>query len=398
MGKIARIFANTFLLSTLLFGFARQAKGQAGTEFRNVRVEHRFGEEVRFSAQINTSVPIKEVLLLFRDINEENTRVISLSADEAGRVSYRYDAHENLLRPFSKIAYWFQVTLTDGTGQSSEKYFFVYEDNRFNWQTREENNLRVHWSEGNEAFGSAALDAARNGVTNIRSFFPVDATKPIDVYIYASHADLQSALFMGGEDWVAGHANPELGVAFVSISPGEQEQIFMQQQIPHELAHVLLYRYVGQNYNRLPTWLLEGIASLAELYPNPDYQLALERAMEKDALIPLKELCAPFPRDASQAFLAYAESASFTRYLQQNYGSSGLNDLISAYADGLSCAAGTGRAYGKSLDYLDANWQETVLGADLLGSAFRALVPYLFVLVLFLAAPLISGISALKKE
>ena len=398
MGKTLRSFTNLLLLTALLFGFTRQVQAQEGIEFSDARVEYQFGEEIHFSAQIKADNPIKEILLVFRDVNEENTRVISLTADEAGRVSYRYDAHENLLRPFAKIFFWFQVTLEDGTKQTSEKYFFIYSDNRFEWQTREENNIRVHWSEGDEAFGLAALDAARNGLVNIQSLFPVDTSQPIDIYIYNSPTDLQNALFMGGESWVAGHASPALGIVFAAIPPSPQQQISMQRHIPHELAHILLYRQIGENYNRLPTWLLEGTASISELYPNPDYQLALEHALENDALIPISALCPPFPRDASQTFLAYAESTSFTRYLYTNYGSSGLDDLISAYADGLSCEAGTQRVFGKSLDYLDANWQESVLGANLLGVAFHSLAPYLFLLALFLAAPLFSGILSLKKK
>lgn len=401
MGKKIRTLAtlvNLLLLTTLLFGFTRQVEAQEGIEVTNIRVGYDFGEEVRFSAQIESANPIKEILLIFRDVNEENTRVISLEADDEGRVSYIYDARENLLRPFAKISLWFQVTLETGESQTSKKYSFVYTDNRFEWETREGDNLRVHWSEGDEAFGLAALDAARNGLAKIQSLFPADTSQPIDIYIYASPADLQNALFMGGETWVAGHASPALGIVLVSIAPSSQQNILMQQQIPHELAHVLLYRYVGENYNRLPTWLQEGNSLISELYPNPDYQLALDRAVENNALIPIADLCQPFPRDASQAFLAYAEAASFTRYLHTNYGTKGLDDLITAYADGLSCEAGAMRVFGKSLGYLDSNWQESVLGANLLGVAWREVLPYLLILALLLATPLATGISALRRK
>ena len=53
-------------------------------------------------------------------------------------------------------------------------------------------------------------------------------------------------------------------VVFLSIAPGSRHKVLMQKQIPHELAHVLLYRYVGENYNRLPLWLLEGSSSIAD--------------------------------------------------------------------------------------------------------------------------------------
>ncbi len=397
MGKIMCTFAAIIFGAALLLGSTWQAQAQSGIEVNNVRVDYDFGEEVRFSAEVAAPGPIKEALLLFRDVNEENTRVVSL-AEEDGRFFYAYDASTNLLRPFAKISLFFQVTLENGESFTSKSYSFIYRDNRFTWQTREAGNIRVHWSEGDDVFGQAALDTAHTGLEKIQSFFPVDENEPLDIYIYGSPSDLQDTLFMGGETWIAGHANPELGIVLVSIAPGSQQKILMQKDIPHELAHVLLYRQVGRNYDRLPTWLLEGIASLAELYPNPDYQLALERAVDGNTLIPISELCQPFSRDASLAFLSYAEAASFTRYLHTNYGTSGLDALIRAYADGLSCEAGAQRAFSKSLTYLDSNWQESVLGANIFGVAFRQIAPYLLLFAIILAAPLAQAISALRKE
>jgi len=401
VGKKTRtpaMLVNLLLLSALFFGFAEQVKAQESIEVTDVRVGHDFGEEIRFSARVEAPSPIKEVLLIFRDVNEENTRIIPLVPDDEGRVSYTYDASKNLLRPFAKISLWYQVTLENDESKTSKKYSIIYADNRFDWEMREDEMLRVYWNSGDETFGLAALDVARSGLKEIQTLFPTPLDEPIDIYIYASSVDLQNALFMGGETWIGGHASPALGIVFVAIAPGEQEQIFMQKKIPHELAHILLYRHIGENYNRLPTWLNEGLASIAEQYANPDHELALKRAVENKALIPIDELCVPFPREHSQASLAYAESESFTRYLQNNYGTSGLDDLITAYADGLSCEKGVEDALGRSLTYLDANWQESVLGANPFGVAWRALSPYVLLLALLLATPLITGIFALRKR
>lgn len=391
-GLVALLFGLAILL-----GVSQQVRAQSGVAVSSVKVGHNFGEEIRFSVQVDSSDPIKEVQLLFRDVNEENTRVLLMSEAD-GLFVYTYAADQNLLRPFAKLSLWVQVTLENGETFTSQKYSYVYSDNRFAWQTREDGNLRVHWSEGDESFGQAALDSTRNGLVNIQQLFPADDNQPIDIYIYASPSDLQNALFMGGQEWVAGHASPAQGIVFVSVAPGTQEKIIMQQQIPHELAHVLLYRYVGENYNRLPIWLLEGIASLAELYPNPDYQLALERAVERNTLMPISALCEPFSRDASQAFLSYAEAASFTRYLHTNYGSSKLDLLLRTYADGISCETGALQVYGQSLAYLDARWQESALGANLLGVALRATAPYLIILAIILAYPTIPLFSAKTRR
>ncbi len=397
MGKRTRTLIAVMLGIGLFFGSTWQAQAQSGIEVYNVRAGHDFGEEIRFSAEVSAPSPIQEVSLFFREADDENTRVISL-AEEDGRFSYVYDASTNLLRPFAKISLFFEVKLKNGESFTSKSYSFIYDDNRFDWQSREAENLYVHWIQGDEAFGQAALDTARKGLEEIQALFPVDLSEPLDIYIYASPSDLQDTLFMGGESWVAGHANPDLGIVLVTIAPGDQEKILMQKQIPHELVHVLLYRHVGENFNRLPTWLSEGIASLAELYPNPDYKLALERALENNTLIPIDELCDPFSRDASLAFLSYAEAASFARYLHTNYGSSGLDELISAYADGLSCEAGAQRVFGKPLTYLDTNWQETVLGANIFGVAFRNVSPYLLLFAIVLAAPIAQAFTMLRKK
>ena len=72
----------------------------------------------------------------------------------------------------------------------------------------------------------------------------------------------------------------------------------METLIPHELAHVMLYRNVGEGYASLPVWLSEGIASLAELYPNPDYDQALSIASQNGSLLSIEELCDTFPLDS----------------------------------------------------------------------------------------------------
>ena len=398
MGNKIRLYTIVALLLGLgiLLGGTDPVQAQSDVVVDHVRVGHDFGEQIRFRAQVQSSNPIKKVSVLFRDLREKNTRVEAMTQD-GDDFLYVYDATQNLLPPFAELTILFQVELENGESFTSKRYSYTYSDNRFTWQTRDEGNLRVHWSQGDESFGQAALDATRNGLTKIQEFFPADISQPLDIYIYASPTDLQNALFKGGESWVAGHADPALGIVFVSIAPGTQEQVYMHQQIPHELAHVLLYRYVGDGYERLPTWLQEGIASLAELYPNADYRLALDRARDQHTLIPIAQLCTPFSRDASQAFLSYAESASFTRYLLDTYGTSQLDALIRTYADGVACEAGTQQVYGQSLVYLDARWQEAVLGANLLGVALRATAPYLIIMAIFLAYPLVQFFAPKKR-
>jgi hypothetical protein len=210
------------------------------------------------------------------------------------------------------------------------------------------------------------------------------------VYVYATTTDLQNTLFLGGEDWQGGHANPKLGVVLLAITPGPGQSIEMETLIPHELAHVMLYRSLEAGYDSLPVWLNEGIASSVELYPNPDHEQALMAASRNGSLMAIADLCDAFPLDASRAFLAYAESQSFVRFLRDTYGASGLFLLASAYADGMGCDQGVVRTLGTSLVSLDTRWRESVLGENVAGVFLRNMLPYLGLFVFMLLIPLIG--------
>ena len=276
--------------------------------------------------------------------------------------------------------------------------FNRYDDGGFDWQTLEAGALRVKWYNGDANFGQAALEAAQAGLQSIRTLMPLDLAQPIEVFIYANADDLRGTLAPGGQDWVAGHANPALGVVMVVIEPGAEQSILMEQRIPHELMHVLLYRRLGAGYHNIPAWLREGMAALAEIYPNPDYDLVLADAGANDRLTPLKDLCASFPAKAGAAFLAYAESRSFTTYLHNTYGSSGLLSLVGYYANGVDCERGTERAFGTSLSRLELNWRESVLGQQAIGFALRNMSPYLVLLCLILFVPLIGVLNMMRRK
>lgn len=258
--------------------------------------------------------------------------------------------------------------------------------------------LKVHWYQGDASFGQTALDAAQAGLESIGRLVPSALEQPVEIFVYASTADLQSELIPGSEQWIAGHADPAQGIIRAVIEPGSEQWIRMEQRIPHELMHVMLYRHVGPGYHNLPAWLREGMAVLAEVYPNPDYDRVLDDASENNRLIPIKDLCLPFPADTGDAFLAYAEARSFTNYLHDTYGSSGLLTLATTYADGIDCERGTERAFGVSLAALEAQWRSSVLGQNPALSVMQNIFPYLVLLCLILIIPLIGAVSTLRRK
>jgi|CXWL01.1.fsa_nt_gi hypothetical protein len=385
------------LLAAILPFNVEQVHGQGGIVVEQPQVAVSFGQSITFLAKIKSSIPIQQVSLLFRGVNEEATRVETLQIGADGSVSFTYDASLNVIPPFSWIVFWFQATLDNQT-YTSDPIRFQYKDDRFPWRDVSRENVSVHWYAGDDAFGAAALDAAAAGMIAINEFTSISLNDPIEIYIYTNTTDLQNTLMLGGEEWAGGHANPEIGVVMVAIAPGAGQGIEMQTKIPHELAHVMLYRSLGDTYANQPIWLLEGIASMVELYPNPEYARALEFASGENTLLAFEDLCASFPADTGSAFLAYAQSQSFVSYIRDSFGSSGLARLTNSYSEGFGCELGATNALGAPLSQLDTRWRENVLGQNTVGIATRNLLPFLLLLALVLMVPIWGAIDMLRQR
>lgn len=395
--KIVQVIVVTLLVATLSLK-PNQVQAQAGIVVENPQAIPVFGKSITFTAKIKSSLPIQQASLLFRGVNEEVTRVETLQVAEDGSVNFVYDASLNVFPPFSSIVFWFQATLSDGKTYTSDSTQFQYNDDRFPWRDISQANVTIHWYAGDDSFGATALDSAGAGLLSMKDFIPISLTDPIHVYIYSNINDLADTMLLGGREWAGGHAHADLGVVLVAIPPGPNQFSEMETLIPHELAHVMLYRALGDNYYKQPAWLIEGIASMVELYPNPDYARALEIAGVNNTLIPFGSLCASFPADSGSAYLAYAQSQSFVTYIRDSFGVSGLSRLTSTYSDGFECELGFTKALGSSLNQLDSRWRENVLGQNRGGVAVRNLLPFLLLLVIVLIVPIWGAIDMMRQR
>jgi len=395
--RILPIFAIALLAATLPLK-QNQAQAQEGIVVENPQTESDFGSQIKFKAKITASSPIQQVSLLFRGENEDVTRVETLTVAADGSVEFVYNASLNIFPPFSWIVYWFQATLNDGKTYTSEPNRFQYVDNRFPWREVSQANVTIHWYAGDDAFGVSALNAAGAGLLGMKDIIPISLSEPVHIYIYSIEQDLSDTMLLGGRDWAGGHAHADLGVVLVAIPPGAGQATEMERLIPHELAHVMLYRWLGDNYEKQPAWLIEGITSMVEVYRNPDYARALEIASANNTLIPFEDLCASFPADSGSAYLAYAQSQSFVTYIRDSFGISGLTRLTSTYSDGFECDLGATKALGASLNQLEARWRETVLGQNRGWAAFRNLLPFLLLLGIVLFVPVWSAIDMVIRR
>ena len=388
-------FLRQTLIVLLSFGFllgsTTLAQAQDEIPLEPTRVDYTIGGQINFETRLPSEKQVQEVWVFVHPIGNPGTIAGAATLHPSNGITYVLDLAEHPIPAYTTLEYWYQITFEDGETVTTSPESFFYTDNRFEWQTLNDPPSEVHWYEGDPAFGQEVLNAASQGIEKLQGFVPAPAPSKISVFVYASATDLQTALRLTGQTGalVAGHANPELGTVVVSIPPGPAQSYEIKRQIPHEIAHVMLYEWLGKDYQNLPQWLKEGLPSMAELFPNPDYVQLLNSAYEDENLLPIASLCETFPLDASNFLLAYAQATDFTWFLYEHYGSSGLEALTAAYADGLNCEQGMQEALGKSLTEIEYQWRRQAFGENTLSIILQELAPWFVILSLVVFAPIL---------
>ena len=376
------------------------ARAQESIQVEPTTVEYTMGGQIHFETRLPPEVPVREVWVFVHPLGNPATITGQATLQPSNGITYTLDLGEHPIPAYALVEFWYRITLEDGTILETDPETFVYADNRFDWQTLEAAPFKVFWYEGDPAFGQEVLNAAQEGLQKTQGLLPVPAPEAVSIYVYAAPADLQTALRLTGDSgaWVAGHASPELGAVLVTLPPGPSQTYEIKRQVPHEIAHVLLYEWLGEGYYNLPQWLREGIPSMSELFPNPDYVVLLNQAYADESLLPMASLCESFPLEASNFLLAYAQATSFSWYIYEQYGSSGLESLARAYADGLGCDAGAESALGKPLETLERDWRQATFGENPLPAVLRDLSPWLFLLAVVLLPSLVLAVGRRNRD
>lgn len=319
-----------------------------------------FPNRLTFEAHIASTTAIEQVVLEY-GIEKRTCGTVTARAfpdfapGTSAAVAWTWEMRQSGSEPpGAQIWYRWHVTDTAGNEQVSDEQQVIWIDNQHAWRTISRGMLNLHWYHGSGGFAEELLTSAVTALEQLGQTTGVEPQAPIDMYIYASTADLRQAILYA-PGWTGGQAFPDYGIVIIGISPEQIE--WGKGTIAHELTHVLVGDLTFACLGSVPTWLNEGIAVYGEGGLDSMSAATLDDALTSNQLISVRALSGAFSEHPEKAGLSYAQSYSLVNFLITSYGSDKLLTLFGTLRDGMPIEAGLNETYGFGLDGLEDQWR-----------------------------------------
>lgn len=358
--------ARSVLLLLTLIALSLMRTGTAGAEqsvvVRASEAEVNFPRNVSFRLEAESDTEITEVTLRVNTPGQRYGAAVrnvrpSFTPGQSVTATWTWPRSGNGLPPGAEITYRWRITEADGTVTETEQESVRVQDGRYRWQELTEGLITVRWYTGGEGFGREILAAAKESAARLTQLQGVDLRNPLTIHVYGSQPELFEAV-PGAPGWIGGIAIPEFDTVMIGIEPSNLA--WGRRALTHEIAHQLVYQMTAHPTlgSRVPTWLNEGLAVVAEGETETGNQALVDQAVANDSLPTLRALNSPFSAQSGHlAGAAYAASENAVRFLLREFGPERMRTMLQGLSDGLTPDEAAGRAYGRSLDELEDAWR-----------------------------------------
>ncbi len=238
------------------------------------------------------------------------------------------------------------------------------------WQEKTSTHFRVLYQE-NSAFAAAVLEYAEAyysqirldlGLTHVvqRDQIPWLWEQRCQIYLYPDRQAYVRAT--GAPAWSGGFVQYQRRTVYSFLGA----TAFLEQTLPHELAHIVFREFVGFENARVPRWLDEGVAQYAEAGRREAAWGSMRAWLAQGMYIPLDQLNRLRLGHASggAAHLFYTQSVTLVHFFLATYGSRRFIEFCSNLRDGYSVERALSFATSSriaSLSALEDAWRALLL-------------------------------------
>lgn len=338
--------------------------------------EAEFRDHLSFNLTAQSPSEITEVSLFYKVVGKLATsrNEAEFTPGQTIEAQFKIDqtVPTNYMPPGAEIEYWWKLEDATGAEFKTEPTRLLYLDNRYDWQTLDNERLTLYWYEGSDSFGQQLFERANLALDTLSTEVGISLEDPIKIFIYGDHNDLLSALSTTAQEWTGGVAYTTYGVVVIGVSPSQME--WGLRAMTHEMSHLVIHQATDNPYGDLPRWLDEGIAVFNEDKDQlvDDFRPVMERAIETNEVMTLRTLSSPFPADPLKANLAYGQSGEVVRFIINTYGTESMAHLLEIFSEGALYDEALQEALGTDTDGLDNAWRASAGLPPLPGTAGEA--------------------------
>ncbi len=346
----------------VLAWWALAAAAQGGVRVLESSHTVRFAERVAFHLIAESDEPIEGVTLYWRQQGEALTTRIVPDFTPGRRVeaSYERPLERGEIPPGTPMEYYWRLDLASGARFDTDPQSFVYEDDRFDWQSLKAGQITVLYY-GDAADAALAEDLSRRGaevLERLQQEVGVTLEKPVRVYVYRNAQDMAAVLSPRSQGF-------DERVLTLGVAVGEDVLVILgghpaaRDTIAHELSHIVVGLATKNPYAPPPRWLDEGLAMYAQGELPEENAWALKEAIRRDSLLSVRSLSG-YTGDPHQVDLYYGEVYSLVDFLLRTYGREKMAELLRVFKQGAVQEQALRQVYGLTVDELDAAWRESL--------------------------------------
>lgn len=361
--RIFVLITSLGLFAGLAFSASTVTRADEGNiQVVEAKAVSQFPDGIKFSVLANSIDEIDDIRVFFSKV------------DQAGRSSYRSVDFEpgnsvsgesilpsgngrDYFPPGTKIEYSFEVRDKAGAVVRTESQDFVYEDNRFEWDTVVEGLITVYYyGEYVRDRAETVLDAAKQNLEKMLPVLGITPTEPLRIVSYNNYRHMASALPFRSQAVSEGLQTQ--GMAFsnerVLLVHGFDPTV--TGTVSHEFTHLLVGEAAGPALSQVPAWLNEGLAEYGNIDPTDDYDAALRYGIFTRRIKPLWYQGA-FGGTPEDIIIAYGQARSVVGYMIGAYGPDRMAALFPVLQRTLDIDQALLEVYGMDQSGLDSAWR-----------------------------------------
>ncbi len=348
-------FFAPLLAAFAVFLFApNPALAQSAPTIADGGVANTFPDGMRFSVSAESDSPIEEIKLRYKILPDGTAAIARPEFDPAASVATTLDlgGDDLYLPPGTVIEYHWEATDAQGDEARTETVSFFYDDVRFQWTPLESNGVTVYYYSGSEREAQEMLETSGETIESMSQLLGTEIDFPVKVWIYENVDDMRPALQPRSETYEASVITAGVRVATDTILVLGNASF---DTLKHELTHVVTAQAGESPFGTLPWWLDEGTAVYGQGDPG-GFADAAEAAIRRGNVFSVRQITSG-QGDPDKVNLAYGQSWSIVKYLNETYGPEKFAQLFAEIKGGKRIDDALEAVYGFDQDGLDNEWR-----------------------------------------